>query len=460
MRVAVLAAVGVSGVATFTAAMLPHVHSASRGPLLHVALETAASLIALLAGSLVLGRLMRQGRFNELVLACALAVFALINVFLLTVPALAASLSNDLTAWALLVGRSLAATLFAFAAFAPRRRLLRPGLLLATWIAGASIVILLTTLLINAFAGHLAQSLIATPTAVTSPWTEFGSHSFLLTMQLVLMVLYGIATAGFLRLSQGLGDAFLGCLAIAAVFAAFSHLNYFLYPSPYWEGVHIGDIFRLCCYLILLAGTAREIWSHWHALPEAAVLEERRRIARDLHDGLAQELACLARNLDYLDGESREERDKTLSSLRMAVQRAQLESRRTVSLLAAPSAEPADIALAEAAAAVAERLHLGLELDLVHDVRISAVREEALVRIACEAITNAARHSGVGHVSLQLERDGPRLRLRVSDRGSGFDTTVVSGLGLVSMRERARSVGGELRISSIPGGGSVVEAAL
>jgi signal transduction histidine kinase len=116
--------------------------------------------------------------------------------------------------------------------------------------------------------------------------------------------------------------------------------------------------------------------------------------------------------------------------------------------------------LAEAAAATAERLHLALELDLVPGIRISAAREAALVRIACEAVANAARHSGAGQARLELERDGPRLRLRVSDQGRGFDTASASGFGLVSMRERARSVGGELRISSAPSGGSVVEAVL
>ncbi len=202
----------------------------------------------------------------------------------------------------------------------------------------------------------------------------------------------------------------------------------------------------------------REIWSYWHALSEAAVDEERRRIARDLHDGLAQELAYLARNLDSLDGEPG---DATLKRLRGAVERAQLESRRAVSTLAAPSGQDVDVALAEAVGEIAERFHMGLDLDLVRGVRLPAARAEALVRIACEAVTNAARHSGAGRVRLNVERDGPRVRLRVSDRGRGFDTMVPgSGFGLVSMRERARSVGGELRISSAPGRGSKVEAAL
>jgi signal transduction histidine kinase len=424
------------------------------------ALEAAASLIALLAVSLVVGRLLRQGRFNELVLASALALFTLINIFLLTMPALAKLFTSDLAAWALLGGCSLGAVLFAFAAFAPHRRLRRPGLVLAAWVAAGSATVLLAAALVNVFAGPLAHSLVAAAGPDSPARPEFGVPSVLLTLQLALAVLYGVATVGFLRRSRLLDDEFSGWLAIAAVLAGFSHLNYFLHPSPYLQGVHIGDVFRLCSYVILLVGSMREIWSYWHVLSEAAVLEERRRIACDLHDGLAQELAYLARNLDFLGGEPREERDETLDRLRKAIERAQLESRRAVSILVAQCAEPVEVALAEAAAAVAERFHLGLELDLVPGVRVSAAREDALVRIACEAITNVARHSGAGQVTLKLERDGSRLRLRVSDQGNGFDITVASGFGLVSMLQRARSVGGELRICSVPGVGSVVEAVL
>lgn len=440
--------------------MLPRVHFASRQPLLHVALETAASLIALLAGSLVLGRLRRQCLFNELALACALAMFALINIFLLMIPALVKPLTNDMTPWALFTGRSLGAALFAFAAFAPRRRLRRPGLALAAWVTGGSTVVLLTAALANAFAGHLARSLVATPGPDSEGWPRLGSPPALLALQLALAVLYCVATVGFLRCSRRLGDEFLGWLAIAAVLAAFAHLNYFLHPSPHLLDVNIGDIFRLCFYTILLVGSMREIWSYWHALSEAAVLEERQRIARDLHDGLAQELAYLARNLDSLAGEPYEERDETIGRLRGAVERAQLESRRAVNVLAAPCVEPVEVALADAAAAVAERFQLRLELDLVPNIRVSATREEALVRIASEAVTNAARHSGADQVNLKLKREGSRLRLRVSDQGIGFDTTVANSFGLISMREHARSVGGELQIFSVPGGGSVVEAVL
>jgi signal transduction histidine kinase len=458
VRVAAFAAAGASGVATFTAAVLPPVDFASRLPVLHVALETAASLIAFLAAFLVFRRFLRQGRFDELVLASALAVFTLIDIFCLTMSALAKVFAGELTIWALLAGRSLGAVLFVVAAFAPRHPLRRPGLLLATSVAGGSATVLLAAALVNVFGGHLAQNLVAIPGPGSVAGRGLGWPLVLLTLQLALAALYGVATVGFLRRSQQLGDEFFGWLAIAAVLATFSHLNYFLHPSPYLQGVHMGDVFRLCSYAILLVGSMREIWSYWQALPDAAVLEERRRIARDLHDGLAQELAFLARNLDSLDGEPLLEQGETLDRLRKAIERAQLESRRAVSILADRGAEPVEVALAEAAAAVAQRFHLGLELDLIPGVRISAVREDALVRIACEAITNAALHSGAGQVSVKLERHGPRLRLRVSDKGSGFDMTVASGFGLASMRERAHSAGGEFRVSSVLGLGSVVEA--
>ena len=83
------------------------------------------------------------------------------------------------------------------------------------------------------------------------------------------------------------------------------------------------------------------------------------------------------------------------------------------------------------------------------------------MRIACEAVTNAAKHSGARDVTLRLERDGSLVRLRVADSGCGFDPTIpASGFGLIAMRERARSVGGELHICSTPGRGSEVDAAV
>ena len=458
-RAAVLVTAVISGVATLAIALLPQLHFAYQLLPLHVGLETAASLIALLTGFLVFGRLRRDSRLNELVLAWALAALALLNLFFLSVPALAGLVPGDLMVWAARVGYLLGALLFAIAALVPRRRLPRSGLVLAAGAAGVTAVVMLTALLVSELAESSPQGLAAALPPESPALPDLRVHLVLLVPQLAMALLYAAAAVGYLSRSRRLGDEFLGWLAIAAVLAAFSHVNYFLYPSFSAQWVHTGDAFRLSFYAVLLAGSMREIWSYWRALSEAAVFEERRRIARDLHDGLAQELAYLARNLDgALDGETGA---AVLGRLRSAVERAQLESRHAISALAAPSGQDAGVALAEAAREIAARFHVGLEIDLVRGVRLSAARAEALVRIACEAVTNAARHSGASRVNLSLERDGSGVRLRVSDSGRGFDTTVPGGgFGLISMRERARSVGGELRISSAPGRGSKVEAAL
>jgi signal transduction histidine kinase len=455
-RTSALVTIVISSVVTIVIALLPHLHFAYRRPTLHVALETAASLIALLAGFLVLGQLRRDSRLNELALACALGMLALLNLFFLTMPALAELVPNDLMVWAALIGSSVGAILFALAAFVPRRRLRRPGLVLARGAAAVATAVLVAAV-VSEFTGRWPRAAaIPTPDPARP---DLHAQPTVLALQLLMTLLYGLAAVGFLGRSQRLGDEFLGWVAVAALLAAFAHLNYFLYPPPNSQWVHIGDVFRLSFYAILLAGSMREIWSYWRARSAAAALEEQRRIARDLHDGLAQELAYLARNLDSLDGKADQD---ALRRLRGAVERAQLESRRAISTRAAAGRQAVDVALADAAAEVAERFHVGLELDLVPGVRVSEARAEAVVRIACEAVTNAARHSGASRVSLNLERDGSRVRLRVSDCGSGFDTAAPgsSGFGLISMRERARSVGGELRISSVPGRGSKVEAAL
>jgi len=290
------------------------------------------------------------------------------------------------------------------------------------------------------------------------PWPDLNHDATLAALEVVLAAIYAVAAAGFLRRSERSHDEFFGWLAIAAVLAAASHLNYLLYPSLYSPFVSIGDAFAVCSYAVLLTGSAREVWSYWRELSEVAVLEERRRIARDLHDGLAQELAYLQRNLNSLDGQV----DKELKArLRRAAERAQLEVRLAIDSLAAPHRQPVNVAIAQAVSEVAARDHVTLELDVVPGIQLPAIRAEALVRIACEAVGNAARHSGDGRVSLSLRRQGSRVRLRVSDHGAGFDPGVAAdGFGLIAMRDRASSVGGDLRISSAPGQGTEVEATL
>ncbi len=466
IRSVVLAAASVSVAVTAAVALIPQLHSAHKiaayvtdhSPALHVAIETAVSLIALLAGFLIVVRLQRRTHLDEFVLGCSLAVLALSNLIFVTVPMLTWHRPGNQTVWSALLSLLLGALLFAVAAFVPRRRLRRSGLLLAVGAAGVTVALSVVVACVKAFGPSLPQLVVPALPPGRPSLPDLPVDGRLLALEVLMAGLYSIAAVGFLARSQRHDDELFGWLAVGAVMAAASLVNYFLYPSQASQWVYSGDAFRLAFYVVLLVGSMREIWSYWRELSDAAVLEERRRIARDLHDGLAQELAFLARNLGGLDGTADAD---TLRRLRSAVDRARLESRQAIATLATPRTRAFEDALAEAAADIAERYRIELDLDLIPEVRLSPTRAEALVRIACEAITNSARHSGAQRVCVSLQGNSSRVRLRVSDSGSGFNTTVSNGgYGLVSMRERARSVGGELRISSTPGSGSVVEVAV
>ena len=425
-------------------------------PAQQVALETTATLVTLLAGFLVFGRLRRRSRLNDLALVAAFAVIALSNVLFVMVPMLMGSATANPAVWAAIIGRLAGGLLFAVAAFVPAVRLQRPRR--AQGLAAIAVlgILVLTAVLPRVFGSGLPQAI----TSAAGPDSHYALHAnpALAVVQIVAAVLAATAAAGYLRCYQQLGDEFFGWLAIAAIFAEASHVNHALYPTIFSPQVSPGDIFQFCFYVVLLAGSMREIWSYWHTLASATVADERRRIARDLHDGLSQELAYLDRNLSGLQGAATEE---TLHQLQAGVDRAWLASRQAVDMVAAPGRPVVADALTEAAGEVAERFGLDLELDLAPDIGMAPARADALVRIACEALTNAAKHSGSCQVSLILRSDGGHVRMRVRDSGQGFDTAAYrGGFGLTSMRERARSVGGELRISSEPGAGSQVEATL
>ncbi len=457
-RVPVYVVAAVSVAITATVALFPGLNFSSHLPSLRVALDIAPALVALVAGLLVFGRLRRCARLNELILACSLGALALSELAFVTVPLLLQRFWPDLSVWAALAGSAFGAALFALAAFVPRRRLRRPGLVLAACGAAVTATLLVIAVLAAAFATRLPTAPIAVTAHRLAAGPDLHSGAALPALEITAAAFYGLAAAGFLRRSERFHDEFYGWLAISAVLASAAHVNYFLHPALYLHFVSTGDVFLLCFYAILPAGPARESWSYWRAVPEAAMLEERRRIARDLHDGVAQEIAYLLRNLDSLNGKVDKE---TKTHLRRAAERAQLDVRLAIDTCAAPCTEPVNVAIAQAAGEVAARDHVTLELDVVPGIRLPTPRADALVRIAREAVSNAARHSGAARVSLSLRRQGSSVRLRVSDNGSGFDPAApADGFGLTSMRDRAGSVGGDLRISSVPGRGTEVEVTL
>ena len=448
----------VSGTATLAVIAVPALHIAYRSATLHAALETAASLIAILAAFLIVGRVRRSTRLDELLLASGLSVLALSSVLFVLVATLSAASPQGRLYWDARIDSTLGPLLLGAAAFSPHRQLRQPRRASAMAAVGVLVAIAATAACTAVLGPPSGPSGGAVATG--GSWPDLHAPVAVLVLHGIAAAAYLAASVGFLRRAERRGDAFFGWLSVALAFAVFSRLNYIVLPSRFTDWVYSGEAFRLLFYVLLLLGTLWEIRYYWKSLTRAAILEERRRIARDLHDGLAQEIAYIDRNLHSL-GPLDGERGDRLQRLRRAVERAQRESRTTFAALASPVEEPLDVVLERATTEIANRFGAELELDLSPGVQIEGARAESLLRIACEAVANAARHSGSDRIVLMMDRAGSGLRLQVRDAGRGFDPAApTGGFGLISMHERARAIGGKLRIESERDRGTTVELSL
>ena len=155
MHAAVVVTAIVLVAVTAALALAPQLHLGYPQEAVDLALDTAASVIGLLACFLVFGRLRRRTRLNELLLAGALAVLALSNLFLCTVPVVAGWEPDDLTVWLAPVAMSFGALLFVLAAFLPDRQLRPSGPLLVVGAGAVTTALLVTMILVPAFARSL-----------------------------------------------------------------------------------------------------------------------------------------------------------------------------------------------------------------------------------------------------------------------------------------------------------------
>ncbi|MET9063105.1 MULTISPECIES: GAF domain-containing sensor histidine kinase [Streptomyces] len=199
---------------------------------------------------------------------------------------------------------------------------------------------------------------------------------------------------------------------------------------------------------------------------ELTIAEERSRLAHELHDAVAQKLFSLR---------------LTAQAAAALVDRDPSRAKGELQQVAALAAEAAD----ELRAAVVELRPAALDedglvatlrtqiqvLDRAHTARVTftsrgvralpAAQEEALLRVAQEALHNALRHSGAAQVDVTLHKRGTATVLRVTDDGGGFEPAATRRagrhLGLVSMRDRAGGVGGTLTVESAPGKGTTIE---
>ena len=227
--------------------------------------------------------------------------------------------------------------------------------------------------------------------------------------------------------------------------------------------------FRYFCAALAAAG----IWGLYNLRLRqirqrfSLVLEERGRLAREIHDTLAQGFVGISSQLDAvaftLNGHVDLAR-KHLELARKMVRHSLTEARRSVMDLRASALEGHDLpaALSEAAHQWTAGTAVQIRVNVAGENRpLPEETEQHLLRIAQEAVTNAVKHARASQVSIHLEMASGELSLRVADNGRGFEqdeafSEVGGHFGLLGMRERAERLGGELRLHSEPGQGTEV----
>ena len=193
---------------------------------------------------------------------------------------------------------------------------------------------------------------------------------------------------------------------------------------------------------------------------------ERARIARDLHDGVCQEMASLTVDLSFLRRKSDDAQSPGFQELLRSVERRSASVAETLRLLS-HGLHPAVLhhiglvaALQADCVEVERQYKVAVTLSIEDDVEpVSPLLSLSLFRIAQEALRNAARHARAPHATVSLSRDPLGLTLTITDDGTGFDIEAVKqngGLGLVSIEERARLVRGYASFHSTPGVGTIV----
>ncbi|MFI7496896.1 GAF domain-containing sensor histidine kinase [Streptomyces sp. NPDC049687] len=199
---------------------------------------------------------------------------------------------------------------------------------------------------------------------------------------------------------------------------------------------------------------------------ELTIAEERSRLAHELHDAVAQKLFSLRLTAQaaaaLVDRDPSRAKGELHQVATLAAEAADELRAAVVELRPAALDEDGLVATLRTQVQVLDRAHAARVTFTGHGVRaLPAAQEEALLRVAQEALHNALRHSGAQHVEVTLRKRGTDTVLRVTDDGTGFDPTSVRRagrhLGLVSMRDRASGIGGSLTVESAPGKGTTIE---
>jgi signal transduction histidine kinase len=437
--------VGLLGAALALFLSYPELRTTYELPALRLALDTgivlAATIVAVLAGI----RFSVEGRRLDLLLCAGFSTAAATGLCFAIAPVLGGDPVGTAEAWSSVAGRVLALVLIAGAPWArgrvvARRRALR--------IALALVAVAVTAIWLNA---HAAGSAL--------PDLEQGSS--LPALMVIALAVQGVlsllAVSGFGWRYRSSGEDLDRWLALAATLMLSAELHYIFTPVVGSGVVSQGDFLRLLAYGLLLAGV-------WRAIRFAefgrAVAEERARVAREIHDGLAQYLFTISTHAAMLERGSAP--DGTVGRLKDAAALAQQEARFAILALSSASGNaPFDAALRRYLDVLTADGELAVELEVDPGIQLAPDEQIEVFRIVQEGLANVRKHAGASEAEVWIGRDGTKRLVRVRDDGAGFEPgDNGAGQGLKNMRVRAESIGGALGLTSARGAGTSLEIVL
>ncbi|MFL6020588.1 MAG: sensor histidine kinase [Gaiellaceae bacterium] len=412
-------------------------------PDLRLVLQTiaafAAGIIAVLAGA----RYSVEGRRLDLLLCTGFLVASVSTMAFSIVPALNGHPVHRPETWAGVAGRLLSWVLIATAPFLRGRS--SPRVLANTAVA-AVLVVFLSWLALRS----TGTSLPALDPDADPPALLAGSLAALALLNLLALVGFG---KRFYERREDLDR----WLALGATLMLFASLHDIFSPVSATSSVSRGDFLRLLAYGLLLVGA-------WRAISFAefgrAVAEERARVAREIHDGLAQYLFAVSTHATMLEHGAPPE--ETIGKLKEAADAAQQEARFAIlALSSAAGNAPFDAALRRYVDFLTADGRLEVDLEIDTSVRLAPDEQIEVFRIVQEGLANVRKHANARRAEVVIGmREGDRF-VSVRDDGEGFDGEATAvGQGLKNIRARTESIAGGFTLTSGPGVGTALDVVL
>ena len=411
---------------------------------LQTAMALAGGLVALLAGV----RFSVERRRLDLLLCMGFLVQGASSLVFVIGPTLGGSPLRRPEAWSGIVGGLLGLSLIAIAPFMTGRTKSRERAL-GNAVLSAGMVLFIVWTFLSSAGNSLPQ---------LAP-SHSEQQPFQLTTALAIQALLNlVALVGFGNRFRRNGEDMDRWLALGATLTLFASLHLVFTPLLANSYVSQGDFLRMLSYGVLLVGA-------WRAIRFAefgrAVAEERARVAREIHDGLAQYLFAVSTHASML--ESGAPPDEVIPKLKNAATAAQQEARFAILALSSASGNaPFDAALRRYVEFLTADGQLEVDVEIDHAIRLAPDEQIEIFRIVQEGLANVRKHANAHRAEVTIgQRPFGERFVTIRDDGDGFDGDVTDGgQGMKNMRARAESIEGGFTFVSKRGYGTALEVVL